>query len=297
MTHCTVAQVHVDVSPEARGTVWRPDLVIGDPGPGFRIHYAGQEHLDPNRWRVALHAHCHFELLVIERGVQTTSFDPETSPEQLEVTADSDSVLLFAPTLKHAERLEHDCSARKLTLGFSMPNFSGSLPRMIKDPRGRIRELARWIVHDMSRNPEASGRLQHLLVAAVEEYARLADPTDDSLERQVRQLLEQAPGRNFGLNQLAKEVGMCRTSFAQLFRREVGEAPMAFVRRVRLEHARHLIEETDLPLKAIAADVGFASLAHLSTAIRASFGCPPSALRRGSSRPPAPIDLRRKGLV
>ncbi|MEM1429133.1 MAG: AraC family transcriptional regulator [Pseudomonadota bacterium] len=56
---------------------------------------------------------------------------------------------------------------------------------------------------------------------------------------------------------------------------------------VRLGRARALIEETTLPLTAIAFDVGYSDPAHLTRAFRRYFGCPPSHLRDAPTDPEA----------
>jgi transcriptional regulator GlxA family with amidase domain len=45
---------------------------------------------------------------------------------------------------------------------------------------------------------------------------------------------------------------MSPRSLSRLCRERFGDSPAALVRRLRLEHARRLLEETSLPLKAVA---------------------------------------------
>ena len=69
---------------------------------------------------------------------------------------------------------------------------------------------------------------------------------------------------------------------------------MEFVAKTRLHHAAELLRGTDLPVKAIAASIGFASRSHFSRAFRAAYGRDPRAYRRLSPAPPtsAPAPLR-----
>ena len=65
---------------------------------------------------------------------------------------------------------------------------------------------------------------------------------------------------------------------------------------IRLSRAHNLLQQTDLPVTAIAISTGFRSLEHFSRAYRAVFGCAPSADRRQSiSAPIYPQIGRRKG--
>ena len=72
---------------------------------------------------------------------------------------------------------------------------------------------------------------------------------------------------------------MSRTVFSERFRDAFGTSPMAFVRQARLQEAAKLLRSTDLPVKAIAARVGFASRSHFSRAFRQRFKRDPAEYR------------------
>ena len=55
---------------------------------------------------------------------------------------------------------------------------------------------------------------------------------------------------------IARSLGMSPRSLSRLCRERFGDSPAALVRRLRLEHARRLLEETSLPLKAVAHQSG-----------------------------------------
>ncbi len=80
--------------------------------------------------------------------------------------------------------------------------------------------------------------------------------------------------------QLAARLFLSPGHFSGLFKREVGVAPAAFIRQLRLEKARALLRETDWPLARIAEQTGFADAAHLARRFRAFYGQTPGAFRR-----------------
>jgi AraC-like DNA-binding protein len=262
--------------------VWRPDLELRlpDSAPAMPvIHYAGAERLDPRWWRVDAHAHDHFELLVIQRGTQTTRFDHDGTHS--ETSCGEGSLLLLAPGISHTEWLEPDCSVEKLTLGFSWRGAGHRrLGHVAVDPSGRIRELASWIVHDLEAEPRQSERLSQLLLAALAEYERQAELPEHTLAARVRELFRASPGSPLGVERMARAAGMSRSVFAQRFREATQQTPMEYVRQLRLEYAHQLVATSDLPLKVIAADLGFASLQHFSRAVHQAFGVPPRDLRQ-----------------
>ncbi|MNV45858.1 Multiple antibiotic resistance protein MarA [compost metagenome] len=61
------------------------------------------------------------------------------------------------------------------------------------------------------------------------------------------------------LSDMAERAAMSERNFRRVFGREVGESPLSFVERARLEAARRLLEDGDLPLKSIAGRIGFGS--------------------------------------
>ncbi|MGQ1838242.1 helix-turn-helix domain-containing protein [Kocuria turfanensis] len=70
---------------------------------------------------------------------------------------------------------------------------------------------------------------------------------------------------------LARRAAMSPRTFARRFRDETGTTPHAWITARRLHRAEQLLEETDLPVERIAADVGFgnaATLRHHFTRIR-----------------------------
>ena len=79
--------------------------------------------------------------------------------------------------------------------------------------------------------------------------------------------------------QLAAAAGVSMRQLERLFRAELGCTPGEHYRRLRLERARQLARQTELPLAEIAAACGFGSTSHFSRRYRARFGVSPGADR------------------
>lgn len=79
--------------------------------------------------------------------------------------------------------------------------------------------------------------------------------------------------------ELATAAGVTTRQLERLFRAELGCTPRAHYLLLRLERARQLARQTELPLSEIAAACGFASLSHFSRSFRARFGVAPGAER------------------
>lgn len=77
---------------------------------------------------------------------------------------------------------------------------------------------------------------------------------------------------------LARRAGLTERSFYRKFTEATGKTPAQFVERLRLEAARTLLAK-DLPLKAIAGQVGLGSSARLGAAFERGFGMTPALFR------------------
>jgi transcriptional regulator GlxA family with amidase domain len=86
---------------------------------------------------------------------------------------------------------------------------------------------------------------------------------------------------------LAAAAGMSERTFQRRFTDAMGTTPAAFVERVRVDRARSLLGE-DLPLKTIAARVGFSSSTRLAAAFGRVLGLSPQTYRAFHAAPGRP---------
>lgn len=113
------------------------------------------------------------------------------------------------------------------------------------------------------------------LLAAASNHPRLA--------RTVAAIIAQ-PGAPHSVDSLAALAGMSRASFSDHFSRTFGQGPIEFVQKTRLRVAARLLEVTDLPIKAVAASIGYAGSRQFSRAFEAAYGSLPTRYRDQSER-------------
>jgi transcriptional regulator GlxA family with amidase domain len=83
---------------------------------------------------------------------------------------------------------------------------------------------------------------------------------------------------------MAEHAGVSARTFARRFREETGTTPLQWLLTRRVEEARRLLEETDLPIDAVAWRAGFGTAASLRDHFRRATATTPTAYRR-SFRP------------
>ncbi|WP_314174858.1 GlxA family transcriptional regulator [Streptomyces winkii] len=85
--------------------------------------------------------------------------------------------------------------------------------------------------------------------------------------------------RPLSLRELAQQESMSVRTFTRRFREEAGLTPVQWLTRQRVERARQLLEETDMPVDAVAARSGFGTGASLRQHMQAALGVSPRAYR------------------
>lgn len=92
-------------------------------------------------------------------------------------------------------------------------------------------------------------------------------------------LLHAQPTKDWSLDQLAREIGLSRSSFAERFTMFVGTPPMQYLQKWRLQMAASRLSEGLASIATIAADIGYESEAAFSRAFKRSVGVPPAEWR------------------
>jgi len=92
-------------------------------------------------------------------------------------------------------------------------------------------------------------------------------------------LLHQDPARAWTLETLARAAGLSRSLLAERFQHFVGQPPMRYLTRWRMQVAARLLAERGAKVSAIAQRVGYDSEAAFSRAFKRITGVPPAGWR------------------
>ena len=95
----------------------------------------------------------------------------------------------------------------------------------------------------------------------------------------ARTLLRDTSEDRRSIPQIARAAGMSVFHFIRLYKTVFGETPKQCQLSARLEHAKHLLMTTDIPVTDISMDAGFASLGTFSYVFARRIGMAPTAYR------------------
>jgi AraC-like DNA-binding protein len=97
--------------------------------------------------------------------------------------------------------------------------------------------------------------------------------------------MHQSPAHPWTVEELARRVGVSRATLSRRFTRLVGEPPLAYLTRWRLELAARKLRESTDSLSNIAHSVGYTSEFAFSRAFSRRHGIAPSRYRSERSGP------------
>jgi transcriptional regulator GlxA family with amidase domain len=142
---------------------------------------------------------------------------------------------------------------------------------LVEEDLGRAAALAvaRWLVMFLKR---PGGQSQFSIQLAAQTASRTP-----ILE--VQQWIRDNPQAGLSVRELARRAGMTERSFARVFRSQTGITPADFVEATRVDTARRLLEETNLPLQRVASVSGFGSTEALRRAFVRQLGVRPTDYR------------------
>jgi AraC-like DNA-binding protein len=173
---------------------------------------------------------------------------------------------LFDPLVRP---MIHHCESGPLPLLF------GAMAEELKRPAAGTKAMVEALMK------------QTLVVVLREEAASRADESplhlmqpDAQLGRAVAAIVAH-PETPHSVDSLAAAAGMSRSCFNRQFAARFNLSPMEFVQGVRLRAAAQMLTASNLPVKAVAAAVGYASRSHFSRAFTEQFGLDPSRYRSG----------------
>jgi AraC-like DNA-binding protein len=145
-------------------------------------------------------------------------------------------------------------------LNTAMEHAIGSFVRQPARAAAKLWEIL-WQLVESEAAPISQDQTLHPAVAATQHTIelRLAEP--------------------ISVAELARRVNLSHNHLTRLFQAQLSCSIAAYIRRRRMERAQHLLTQTTLPIKAIAAQVGVHDLHAFNKAVRRELGASPRGVR------------------
>ncbi|WP_321945586.1 AraC family transcriptional regulator [Paraburkholderia sp. J10-1] len=178
-----------------------------------------------------------------------------------------------------------------------------TLPRLFKidmrqDPRAAWLESSLKLAAAEAAEARAGGtivlaRLSELLFVEAIRSCIEALPEDqtgwlagvrDRYVGRALSLLHAQAAHAWTVDELARKVGLSRSALAQRFTELLGQPPMQYLARWRMQIAAHELLTSSKSMIAVAEQIGYESEAAFSRAFRREFGMPPAGWRKSKEK-------------
>jgi AraC family transcriptional regulator len=102
----------------------------------------------------------------------------------------------------------------------------------------------------------------------------------DQRVRNIINLMRENLQRQLSIKELANSVQLSPSHFRRLFRDQTGEPVTRYLKSLRMERSRRLLETTYLSIKQIAAHVGLTSMSHFVSDFKRAYEVTPTRYAR-----------------
>ena len=144
-------------------------------------------------------------------------------------------------------------------------------------------DFALQIIRRLHDDETANAAARYIFQAGIRppgtrQNAELGEPigaTIPGILRRAIDLMEANLEHTLPIAALCTRLGISHRQLSRLFSAYVHKPPSAYYRDIRLDRARGLITQTEMPIAEIALAAGFQSHVHFSRAYRQRFGLPP----------------------
>jgi LacI family transcriptional regulator len=161
-----------------------------------------------------------------------------------------------------------------------MSSISSPPLSTIDQPAEQIGYEAARLLDGMMRGKKA--RRRPLLFPPTRVVVRHSTDTlsiDDEMVRDALRLIRDRSHQRIRVSDVVRELAVARRALEQRFVRLVGRTPAAEIRRVRIEHAKRMLVETDRSIAEISRATGFGHQDLFSRVFRRSVGLTPTQFR------------------
>lgn len=162
-------------------------------------------------------------------------------------------------------------------MDFATVNLRPIIDLSGRRPAWELMDLYRRISSCRANDLDIESRAVDLAFSVVEFSARV--PRDLRSLRRAREYVHAHFAESLTLAQVARACAVHPVYLGQIFRQEFGETLGEYLNRIRVRAAAGMLANSDLPLSAVAVDLGFYDQSHFTRVFREFTGATPGTFR------------------
>ena len=247
--------------------------------------------------RVHLRFHEEMEIKYIRSGTLSVNLGSQI------IVAEAGDIVIVNPYEYHSNLVENGVAVYDMLCVDVSENYMGGLyadfflpyregkfrfSNLLRDAAVKERLQALFSALENKENPLVSLGLFSLFFASLSPYKEQPSPlAQRSFSPRQREFIyttfsyiHEHYAETIRLSELAGKCFMTEAHFSRTFKELMGEPPVSYINRYRINKATALLSTTALPLKEIAARVGFSDEAYFSRAFKKYKGDSPTAYVR-----------------
>lgn len=170
--------------------------------------------------------------------------------------------------------------------------FLNEYPIITTKPSSR-KQILQLINDIMEENKQNQTGKDFMLQAYITQFILLAirekqqenevqaENKKSAITKEIISYLHEHFAEKISLEQVAKNVYLSPFYISKVFKEEIGETPINYLIKIRLENAKHLLlNQKDLSIKEISSIVGYEDAYHFSKSFKKYYGIPPAEYKK-----------------
>lgn len=164
--------------------------------------------------------------------------------------------------------------------------FYGPIDLKMEDKVKRLRNISNKTISDALK---IEGSIYQLLSMHINRHEKFqkGDLLPDSLLKKELQIIRRSstkilknPSTNYTLDKISRDTGLSQAKLQEGYKFLFGRTVTEYIRHVRLETSRELMETTDLNISQIVYSIGFTSRSYFSKIFKEKYGMTPMELKK-----------------
>lgn len=137
-----------------------------------------------------------------------------------------------------------------------------------------------WPTLCLLKDDDEAGTVERRRLLGDSVHARFRGGLAGSVLRRIRAYIDAHIGERISLDDLARQAGVSRFHFARQFRLSTGESPMGYLRRMRIERSKSILQSRETTIAEVAATLGFSDQSHFTRTFGRLVGVSPGSFAR-----------------